>query len=397
MSVHFRVDVGEFMLIGPREPAASFEEGGLRELRPTFHDDHTCVSGQTCVVDGMLGRFMTELDSIMILETCGAPSIVPRFPLSGVIDRVTKPAGCTLSCEGGFNPGTNNSDCDRDGAVDKLDECPFNFSKVVAGVCGCEESEDDFDGDGTPNCIDQCPYDSSKTRAGVCGALDVDSDADGVLDCNDKCPGIDDYAFPLDYYTPVTSKCCSGDACSDDDADGRINALDSCPKDPNKFDPGICGCDNDGTPDCIDQCPYDRYKVRAGKCGCGTSDVDSDGDQMPDCHDTCPFVNDWLLTQLSLSFADVVVTAAGGQYRLCWCAGGQDCALPAQHKVDFGRLTLIGPALDHQYTCVSGQSCRLDGLQGQYLNSENGVIMVLDTCGSSYTQGSFLYRVPDGG
>jgi hypothetical protein len=70
---------------------------------------------------------------------------------------------------------------------------------------------------------------------------------------------------------------------------------DQCPNDPNKTEPGICGCgvpdtdsDGDGTPDCNDNCPDDPAKTEPGVCGCGVADTDSDGDGTPDCNDNCP-------------------------------------------------------------------------------------------------------------
>jgi uncharacterized repeat protein (TIGR02543 family) len=70
---------------------------------------------------------------------------------------------------------------------------------------------------------------------------------------------------------------------------------DTCPDDPDKFEPGVCGCgvpdtdsDGDGAPDCNDQCPNDPTKTEPGACGCGVPDTDSDGDETPDCNDACP-------------------------------------------------------------------------------------------------------------
>ena len=70
--------------------------------------------------------------------------------------------------------------------------------------------------------------------------------------------------------------------------------VDNCPGDPNKSDPGICGCgvtdtdtDTDGTMDCNDDCPNDPGKTIPGLCGCGVSDEDSDADGTPDCNDGC--------------------------------------------------------------------------------------------------------------
>jgi len=70
---------------------------------------------------------------------------------------------------------------------------------------------------------------------------------------------------------------------------------DNCPDDPNKTEPGICGCgvpdmdgDGVGLPDCFDGCPDDPDKTEPGECGCDVPDVDSDGDDVPDCFDGCP-------------------------------------------------------------------------------------------------------------
>lgn len=72
---------------------------------------------------------------------------------------------------------------------------------------------------------------------------------------------------------------------------------DQCPNDPNKIEPGACGC---GVPDsavnCFDPnkdyCPGDPDKVLPGLCGCGVPDKDLDGDTIIDCKnnavDYCP-------------------------------------------------------------------------------------------------------------
>ncbi|MCP4834230.1 MAG: hypothetical protein GY895_05635, partial [Phycisphaera sp.] len=51
---------------------------------------------------------------------------------------------------------------------------------------------------------------------------------------------------------------CLVDQCLDSDSDGVIDCVDGCPDDPNKTDPGACGCgspetdaNGDGVPDCV--------------------------------------------------------------------------------------------------------------------------------------------------
>lgn len=50
---------------------------------------------------------------------------------------------------------------------------------------------------------------------------------------------------------------------------------DECPDDPDKTEPGLCGCDvpdtdrdGDDTPDCDDMCPDEASKTEPGACGC---------------------------------------------------------------------------------------------------------------------------------
>lgn len=72
---------------------------------------------------------------------------------------------------------------------------------------------------------------------------------------------------------------------------------DQCPDDPNKIEPGFCGCnepetdsDGDGTPNCVDQCDNDIAKTEPGVCGCGVVEDtgDADGDLVVNCLDGCP-------------------------------------------------------------------------------------------------------------
>jgi CSLREA domain-containing protein len=89
----------------------------------------------------------------------------------------------------------------------------------------------------------------------------------------------------------------SVEVAPDTDGDGVPDVIDGCPDDPDKADPGICGCgvpdtgdaDGDEVLDCVDGCPDDPDKVEPGICGCGVPDTgDADGDGVLDCVDPCP-------------------------------------------------------------------------------------------------------------
>ena len=73
----------------------------------------------------------------------------------------------------------------------------------------------------------------------------------------------------------------------DTDSDGVPDACDDCPLDPDKSEPGVCGCgapdtdtDGDGVADCIDNCPMVANPMQE----------DADGDGVGDACDPCPTV-----------------------------------------------------------------------------------------------------------
>jgi hypothetical protein len=141
--------------------------------------------------------------------------------------------------------------------------------------CACP----DADQDGVCDDDDNCPT--------VANPNQEDGDSDGVGDACDNCP------YDPDKIEPGICGC--GVADDDTDGDGTADCDDGCPSDPLKIAPGQCGCgipdtdsDGDGTADCVDGCPSDPGKTDPGQCGCGTPDTDSDADGTADCNDQCP-------------------------------------------------------------------------------------------------------------
>ncbi|MEW5733573.1 MAG: thrombospondin type 3 repeat-containing protein [Thermodesulfobacteriota bacterium] len=159
--------------------------------------------------------------------------------------------------------------------------CERVFPMVVEWVAGfiANTIPPDADADGIADSVDNCPYTANSDQANADG--DAKGDACEVCD-NDP-----------NKFDPGTCGC--GVADTDTDHDGTPDCIDSCPNDPNKIVPGTCGCgvadtdtDHDGTPDCVDSCPNDPAKIVPGTCGCGVADADADGDGVLDCLDNCP-------------------------------------------------------------------------------------------------------------
>ena len=76
--------------------------------------------------------------------------------------------------------------------------------------------------------------------------------------------------------------------------------VDNCESDPNKTEPGVCGCgvadtdtDGDGTADCNDTCDSDPNKIVPGICGCNEPEdpTDTDGDGTWDCAELAYITN----------------------------------------------------------------------------------------------------------
>ncbi len=105
------------------------------------------------------------------------------------------------------------------------------------------------------------------------------------IDTGDNCPNDPNKVEP--------GICGCGIPDIDTDGDGSLDCKDNCPDDSDKIEPGVSGCGfpepiDDDPPEDIDNCPNDPNKVYPGICGCGIPDIDTDGDGSLDCNDRCP-------------------------------------------------------------------------------------------------------------
>ena len=123
---------------------------------------------------------------------------------------------------------------------------------------------------------------------------DGDYEFNGDICVEGLIPG-DTYTIMLVSFTSASS----GIYVVDIDSPCPGLVVDNCPEDPNKSEPGACGCgaldtdsDSDGTPDCNDNCPavpngnQDDFDLDGTGDAC---DPDDDNDTVPDEQDTDPF------------------------------------------------------------------------------------------------------------
>ncbi|HPB51826.1 MAG TPA: hypothetical protein PLZ31_11480 [Myxococcota bacterium] len=134
--------------------------------------------------------------------------------------------------------------------------------------------------------------------------------------------GQDNIWVPTSCATVCAEGGMAGDQCITGTDGQACDCFDNCPSDPEKMEPGICGCgvadvdtDLDGTPDCNDLCPRSPIKTEPGICGCFRLDGDTDLDGTQDCMDGCPFNPN--MTQSGVCGCITPVDVDGDGYPAC--------------------------------------------------------------------------------
>lgn len=208
--------------------------------------------------------------------------------------------GCCRNCQiiGADEPVVCRaalSSCDiAESCTGSSKECPADSFRSANGEC--------LDERGNPGA---CYFGDCRSRATQCEELAEQDDRpqfDNVgapaPGCGTPCNAVMCGTGPRNCLTIGGADLIDGVPCENGGqcVDGQcVATVDQCPGDPEKEDPGVCGCgtadgdsDNDGSPDCEDRCDDDADKQAPGVCGCGTPDADGDGDGAPDCADECP-------------------------------------------------------------------------------------------------------------
>ncbi|CAE7306103.1 agaA33 [Symbiodinium sp. CCMP2592] len=330
----YTYDIGSLSILGPMPPVQS----------------RTCVSGHNCQLDGFTGHGLSNLDKLLVLDTCGEPTaMVPRWSLAGGSVETTS-NGTAVSWQAIVSAA---------GGQYRLCWCAaMPVNETLAGQF-CTHAGDFYRGHG----CHVAPWSDA-----VVARPDVHQRADLLIK---RHGGYDRGWDSWKGFPRVDSVVRYGSL-------GRT--LDLRPSRSIRRESGhLCrlsaGIEHANSSDSVGL----RYEVLAMDT-CGGVSVPGGFPLQWSSNSS------WNATARSLLSASMqeLTTAPGGTYRLCWCGipeTASGCRLPADFRVHVGELTLIGPR-PSSHTCISGRLCSLEDLQGLHLSGSN-MYMVLDTCGEA--------------
>ena len=315
----FQVDVGTFTLMGPL-------------LRQSF----TCVSGHSCTINDFTAWYPRAQDVLLVSDTCGTEAARPH---------ITMLASSVEAAPG--RPGTAAFSTQTDAVIVPGGAYRLCWSGAT-GSAGANLSATNGDG---------------------FSSFSVDA---GELHLIGPSPLMQD------------RKCVCGETCTIRDITGlsssdswMLMVLDTCNMQVNVTDRTLI----------------------SGFPSSGLANVVADGVwQNLSLNNLSNWSRSGNLLQAGLTFSwgSSAVTAAGGSYRLCWCAelaepgANQSEACMNSFFLDIGRLLLVGPPILRTVgTCISGQTCSFPGNALHPGVDAPGELLVMDTCG---TFGAFLPR-----
>ena len=384
----YRLDIGELVVLGPQR-----------------FQDRTCVAGQTCEMSNIYGQFLSERDTLAVLETCGTHSIVPRFPsqplsvlqTNGILtaswgdERITSSGGeyqlcwCTTT---GNNTGLAHTGGFLSTSCGALEEFHTDFGQLsiigpttpvqqtcVSGhtciidaptgyLLSASDSFQVLETCGVPGFIPGFP--SVPEVVSTRGSLSLAWDSTTIT------------AYGGQYRI---CWCASGMTCSQAEAfqvdAGQLVLIGPRPLIQGRTCVGM-PCNITGLSGIhlastdlvmlLDTCGLPAFRSDPGGFSGTAVAVTFSGQGA----------------QIEASSSSPSDHLKGGFYRLCWCAGGiatDPCASHANFQTDFGEVYVVGSSpFDQHRTCVSGQTCAWSGINLLPGSLTGQQLILLDTC-----------------
>ncbi|CAK9109828.1 Alpha-agarase [Durusdinium trenchii] len=330
---------GEYESFCQRADQFVVDLGHLHIVGPDLKHVRTCVVGWPCHLTGFHGRDLQLGDRYLILDTCGLASHVPQSPAAFL-----QSASGTWGTEVSWDTAVSSS-----GGIYRICWCAQGFSCSTFEDFRVDTGELLLEGvlpEQTFTCFRGKPCKVSHVQG-----VHIESQKAEFL--------IMDTYFRVDVGTlylvgPATGHdytCISGRTCSIDSVIGL-------------------GLNNNDAYLVQDTCGV-AAAVSGFSSGGHASSITASG--------------------TAVSWGSIAVTAAGGQYRLCWCTevttpgntsahfGYSSCVSPTSFLADVGVLQVIGVDVQQTRTCVTGRSCLIDGITGFGLTNGD-MLLILDTC-----------------
>ena len=400
---HFTVDVGALILIGPSP----------------LHQDFTCVSGQPCGLHLLGGLLLSSSDMVMIHDTCGGtsfaspllasvgwdglffkslgatstrndvPANATNVPILEVAGGQYRLCWCSSLAAGSSPPCVSAAEYVVNfGKLDVIGPFPLQQERTCVGGQTCEFPIQVWHGSGQDSLLllDTCGVDSSipkvQTTRGHCGRASIV----GTVP-------LQDFMVIVETSTSSASECralCNAHADMFSNTscvaamfkDSQSNV--SIPPDTRGVGScqlySICSLVSDEASDYVvltlQQTGMSQNLPLPSLLQLGNTSLPSSGSQTA-----------------IVAWGELVLTTAGGTFRMCWCAGGQMCRTPSEFGVDMGPFTLVGPLpLGTSRTCSDGSTCVVDGLSGVGL-LDGDRLLLQDTCGSTAWGGAQLQQL----
>ena len=391
------------MLLGPGT-AADFQAsiGMLTIIGPSLEQHRTCVSGQTCAFDGILGQHLSVQGRVLILETCGNDAVDDRFPAAGYVTEVFA-SGAAISwgstkvsaaggqyrlcwCDGSASFCSLSRDFATDfGALTLVGVAPIKQDRTclsgqlcsLQGITGQDLSQGDL-----WMAMDTCGQQNFIPRFAHAGASQKVTASGSEITWGPIPPTAAAGQYRLCWCSSGFA-CVSGEDFLVDAGSLALLGMSPLAQDRTCFSGRVCVLDGlqgsfhdtevaeRSSLLALDTCGLPTAVPRFSGSGTLTQDRESGGGGATSYR------------------TEVAITAAGGEYRLCWCSGEGLCDVSEQHQVDIGTLFVLGPwSLSQEWTCISGQMCRLYAVNGQGLR-ESDAFVVLETCGSELVPDRF--------